>query len=493
MKTGVGATFGIVACLFIAAAGRGEGTVSKEVLKIVQKLEAQDRIVVYEGGEYWVPEYRKLIDKLQSIATVEELQVLSHHTNPVVRFEACRALTRLGTTNILALAVSHLDDTQLVRSQYGCTGRREAFADALIGWVSNPNLGVDNTPDRGLSEIEQRKLDSLVLYSKNALDARYHALERVGANPAHYRRIREMAVADQYGPALVALARFRNEADTQIISNFESVTSTGIPWKDKPSYYRLLAIQEFPHPSFFPQLEARQRQAMDSPGQSGVSREEFQTVASYRNEEAGQLLALACARPLDELRHSNAERVYEAMRMFMCPEYDSLLFEIWDKHQIITADVFAHLTTVDSARALKLAEVSIRHALNLYYSNAHHPEFDATVDVLSAMLAYSIARDRNQTIQTIAQNLSTANVFIFPPFARLARQEQDTSFLRPLLNRMRFDGNPHIYLKAAETLLSYGDSVIDQRLLTAIKVNDSVKAGWGRDSLKILLRKSGLR
>jgi hypothetical protein len=478
--------------LGVPLTGAGESSISKQVQKVVNRLEKVDVVIVYETWEWHSEKHREAFLKLRELATPGELILLSQHENPVVRFDACRLLVADSSTDVLGLVLSHLGDMGKVPCQYGCTRRTEAFIDVLIFLVTTGPF--DDLPLRQLTETSLRTLDSVILHSQYPLDARWSALRRAGTEESYYHRIRQLASVDHYGPAIVALAKFKRADDIELIRGFSADSTPFWLANAEPPYWTCLAIQEFPHPDLFPWLRDCFLRSMNRTGIHGIGRELYAAIASYQNAEATELFATACSSPVDwGLRTMHAEKVYEAMRKFLCPAYDSLLWEIWNKNQIITQDVFLHLVEADSSRALALAGVTLKYALELYYSNQRHDELDATPQVLKAMLDYVIPRDREQATQSISENLSIANVFLYPPFAEAACRMRNTSFVWPLLHRVSREGNPHIYLKAVEALLSYNDTIIDRQMLSQIKVNDSLRKGWGGDSLRVLLRSHGLK
>jgi hypothetical protein len=66
-------------------------------------------------------------------------------------------------------------------------------------------------------------------------------------------------------------------------------------------------------------------------------------------------------------------------------------------------------------------------------------------------------------------------------------------FVEPLFKRLKNEWNAHVYLNLIETLISYNDNEINQRILKVRKKNNNLTKDWGGKSLDKLLLENNIK
>ncbi|GLB47760.1 hypothetical protein Y10_01280 [Neptunitalea sp. Y10] len=108
-------------------------TVATPVSTLVNKL-AKENIVmgsaIGDGGS--TPTQYKTYTKLKAAATPNELVMLTNHTNGVVRCYAFWALYETNYTAIIPQLKAHLNDDEIIKTQFGCMIERETVANFIL-------------------------------------------------------------------------------------------------------------------------------------------------------------------------------------------------------------------------------------------------------------------------------------------------------------------------------------------------------------------------
>jgi len=210
-----------------------KGIAKDNVLKSAGTGEAGERTAQWERYE-----------KLKKDATNVELMTLSDHKNAVVRCYSFQALVERKTFEILPILLNHLHDTAEVETFQGCIISSQMVGDYFLDLVSPEYIDSDF-----YKLIARRKIniDSILLYDKAIrLEHKYSLLAVVKPNKEYYNRIREIAETEKSPAAVLALARFRNKNDKELIKNLFQNGDT--------EYYGIYSIKEFPDDSFYPLL-----------------------------------------------------------------------------------------------------------------------------------------------------------------------------------------------------------------------------------------------
>ena len=154
-------------------------------------------------------------------------------------------LSYIENIDLFPIVLEHIDDDELVNTMFGCIVSKEKVGDFFIDRVTPGYVDLDSNK---MTWEESQKLDSILVYRDNNLDAKYSAIERIETTPNNYSKIRELYVKDKNQSALVKLAQFNNINDIDLIlKNREQVNS-----EEEGYFYTYKAMSYFQMQSFFP-------------------------------------------------------------------------------------------------------------------------------------------------------------------------------------------------------------------------------------------------
>jgi len=465
--------------------------ISRQTEQVVAKIEKVNGLMgsaVYYAGIR--PKQFDNFAELQKKATIAELTELTNHPNGVVRCYAFWGLSYDTTVNLLPIVVKHIDDDAWVNTQFGCTGDKEKVGDFFINIVTPQYIDLDS---KKLTPAEFEYLDSILIYNQNNLYAKDDAIKRAKLSEALYARIRELALKRNNQTALVTLAKYRKEQDIPLILNNKMKGER----YDKLLYtYR--AISEFPHPAFLPLLRKSVYEAIEKTASSTEWTELYKAIASFKNEEALQLLKVPFTQVKNEnVREYHINFIFGAVQEFYAAVFEELLWEMWEKDKKINTKVFNLLYPKNTEKALELTKMTLQNADDFYYLSTvtfnSVGDEDISGNLMSLMLDIMLTNDKPFALKAINKNIRECDVHQFPIFADKALKIKDTSFVESLFYRLDKEDNPHIYLKATEVLIAFNDKGINIRIVEVYKRNPGLRKDWGGKALSELLEKNGIQ
>lgn len=209
-------------------------------LAVLRSAQTLDDEAVGDGGEK--TETYRAYEVLRERAARDWLLALTRHARPIVRCYALRALVeRHGEVDLLPVLLAHTGDVQEVETFVGCTLAREKVGDVMI-----------DTAWQRLSKSQRLALAERLIVEDSELYARERALRTMSLPERLLHKLRAEAEADGGGAALVALARFRIDADVSVIRD-----ALGRKVENLTDYNdALLAAELFPDPRLLPGLRA---------------------------------------------------------------------------------------------------------------------------------------------------------------------------------------------------------------------------------------------
>jgi hypothetical protein len=432
--------------------------ISKSTNKVVKKIGKVNKLMgnaVYYAGIR--PAQYDNFEKLKKTASKEELLELMNHSNGVVRCYSFWALSYNKTVDLFPILINHIEDYELVNTQFGCIGSQRMVGDFLIS-VATPRY-ID-TETKKLDSIQFSKLDSILIHSNSKLYAKSNAISRAKTTESNYEKIRELVVKNNTPSALVTLAKYNKQEDIPLI--LESRFEKG------GFFYTYKAIQEFPSLDFIPLLEENLYKTLDKTHFSNEWRELYKAIASYKNEKSVELLKIPFTQVQPEnIRKYHIDFVYTAIRMNKCEIYDTLLWKMWSEEKRISTDIYHYLMERDSLKAFELTKNSILYSKNGYSENIdlNFNELGSIENLTSIMLDEILKRDKEMGVEIICENIKNTNVHRFPIFNDKVIKLKDSAFIAPLFERFESEWNAHVYLKIAQALLVYKDKNINQRIL----------------------------
>lgn len=470
-----------------------EEKISRPVKRIVYKIakinELMSSAVYYEGIR---PKQYDNFISLKEKASREELTELTNYPNAVVRCYSFWALAYDQNADLFTIVVKHINDNESVRTQVGCIGSSERAGDFFVSVVT-PRY-VDNRVQK-FNEIQMAALDSILIHTPNKLLAKSDALRRTKASDDIYPAIRELVIKNKDQSALVALAKYQKEQDIDLILNNKAEGVSG----EDAYQYTYQAISEFPHPKFLPFLETHLQKSLSLERlYLRLWKEMYKAIASYKDVNAVKLLT----KPFYEVtmksfRKYHLESVFEAIRRFNAPVYDDLLWRFWKDENMIATDAFKYLTRLDPKQSLELAKRDLLKPKDLYanymtFEFLSNPGGGDSKSLIEVMLDMVLREERETGISIIRNNLRNIDVGLFAVFAFKAAEIRDVSFVEPLFERLEKEWNAHLYLRATETLLTYDDKAINQRIAEAKNKNANLKKDWGSVEFAKLLKQNNI-
>lgn len=459
-----------------------EDAVYKKTKRIVGKIEKVNQLMgsaVYSSGER--PKQWDNFKELEQNATNNELTELTNHPNGVVRSYAFWALTHQKDIDLLRILKNHLNDTELVETQFGCIGGREMVGDFYIQ-VMTPQY-VDLNSEKMKSK-ELAELDSLLIYQPNKLSARYSAINRAEPTENLYPKIRELVIKENNQGALVTLAKYQKEQDIEIIKNNRSEND-----KIESGYYHTyVAISQFPRPEFIPLLETNLNKTLDNTHFSNEWRELYKAIASYKNKKALELLKI----PFSKVEHQNIKKyhiefVYGAIQIFQDPIYDELYWKVWEEEGSISPEIYKYLFKKNPSKTYELTKKEMienyQPKKSDFVPTSIGVEF--TEGIYETMLNVLLVNDKVLANKVIAEQIQNSNVHNLSLYTSKVNKQK--IFVEPLFERLENAWNAHIYLEVIKTLIEFNDKSVNERILETRKRNKNLTEDWGGKALDKLL------
>ncbi len=215
------------------------------VMKIVKDISKagrfENRLIGMAGkkSKQW-----ERFEQLNRIAQSAELRELTQYNNAVVRCYAFHGLALRKDTAVFSIMLAHVRDTAMVEAISFDMGWETKVGDYFIDVITTTEVDLKTYK---MNTIQKEKLDSILLYDKHVvLAAKNKLLHNLKPEAKNYSRIREIAVTENNSIAVVALARYKNPDDLNIISDYLE--------KNEAQHDAVYAVREFPDAKFYPKL-----------------------------------------------------------------------------------------------------------------------------------------------------------------------------------------------------------------------------------------------
>ncbi len=453
------------------------------VTKIVKVNELMGSAVYYEGIR---PKQYDNFIQLKETANQSELIELTNHPNGVVRCYSFWALSYDNSIDLYPLILSHIGDDESVNTQFGCIGGSEKVGDFFINVATPQYVDLDS---KKLQPRELANLDSILIFMPNNLTAKSAAILRTKPSENLYHKIRELVVKNHDQSALVSLAKYQKQQDIDLILKNREKSE----FVNDGYFFTYQAISLFPQPEFLPLLENNLMKTLEDTHYSTEWRELYKAIASFKNQKAIELLKV----PLTQVKHEDIKKyhidfVFSALQYFKDPIYDDLLWTLWADEKRVTTDVFIYLSNKDPQRAYELTRENLLNSDDLSGAFLSFDESNSS-NITELMLNTVLQRDRELGFEIIRKSLTDGAVFEFQLFASKAGEIKDRTFIESLFERLAKEWNAHIYLKAAEVLISFNDPEINRRILETRSKNINLRKDWGGKAFDALLQKHGIQ
>ncbi len=290
-------------------------------IKLIAEGIAKDNVLKSEGvgiagqrTEQW-----DRFEKLKNKATADELILLTDYKNAVVKCYAFHALTLRKNIDIFPILLRHINDTATVETFSGCIMSSESVGDFFLNLVTPQYIDLNAYK---LTKSQRSIVDSVLLFSKTIrVGKKYELLREIKPNPKYYNRIREIAIVEKSPVAVLALARFKNIKDAELIEKLFK--------KEETEYYGIYSVREFPDPLFYPLLKKTfekewKKQLYDYPKWRML----YQALAKYPSEDTYKMFEQT-ALSKDEFRYQTlGQYVLVAIQKYPNKKFEPLKAKI---------------------------------------------------------------------------------------------------------------------------------------------------------------------
>lgn len=260
----------------------GQDNISSKTNKIVRTIIKTSQY----GKEF--PSFYSYIkegDDLARYAKVNELLNLMKHKNSVVKAFSYSALVKKLYPNIFEVLIENIENKEKIERIGGDIKATNLLIDYFIEEVDPAYSYQDKRDSLHMTKNELIILDSLLIFKDAATESTYLENALLSSQPksSFYNRIKFLAYNLNPG-AIVALARYNNENDTELIKQ--------CIFNDKLDYYAMLSIKEFPNNVFFDDLSKKLNDEIRK--SSGFDymmlKVMYQAIVQYKNKNALKLI-----------------------------------------------------------------------------------------------------------------------------------------------------------------------------------------------------------
>jgi hypothetical protein len=462
--------------------------ISNKTKKAVKKIEKVNELMSSAVGAAGMrPKQWDNFEELKKSATKEELIELTNHPNGVVRSYSFWALSHKKDIDLFQIVKNHINDSELISTQFGCIGSQEMVGDFFIQIMTPQYVDLDSDK---MESKEMAELDSLLIYKPNKLSSRYSAIANAEPTDRLYPKIRKLVIKENNQSALVTLAKYQNEQDIELIINNRDVNDED---KESGFYFTYIAMQEFPRPEYLPILESHLKRTLDDTHFSQEWRELYKAIASFKNEKALELLKL----PFTEVQHQNIKKyhidfVFDAILEYQNKLYDDLLWRIWEEENQRTLRSYKYLLSLNPSRTYELTKKELIKNYKIGKSDfiPNLEKVEESENFYEYLLNVVIANDKELANKMIKEQIENSNVHNLPLFTSKVNRQK--IFIEPLFNRLENAWNAHIYLDLVKTLIEFDDNSINKRILEVRKRNSNLNEDWGGKALDKLLVENGI-
>jgi hypothetical protein len=279
----------------ISCAGQsqlGNQNMSKEVIALADSI-AKDTRTEGKAVGIFSEDGLNRYKRLQQIATNQELATLTHHSDAVVRCHSYYLLAQRKKVDFFPILLDHLKDTASVVVFHADVGTTETVGNYFVE-ITKSNA----------DSMQQSMIDSILLFDKTIrIETKYVLLSEIRPNPNYYKRIKEIASTEKRPEAVLALARFKNKDDIEIIKHILQKKESGRYDIFSSQYWGIYCAREFSDSSFYPYLtkifEQEWNKKLYDYGKWSLL---FQALAKYPNRNTYQLFERT-TKSKDEFRY----------------------------------------------------------------------------------------------------------------------------------------------------------------------------------------------
>lgn len=470
-----------VCCVYVSFGQPNTITLSNDkVREIVEELRNADRVVIGDlalHDEMSVStDYTMAFSVLSTEANVHDLeQLVNSHPSPTLRCYAFGALLRKDKESIFKILAGRLNDTEQVRVVVGEEIRVMNVADFMI------NSALPKFTDNyvGTLTIEEViRLDSMLLYTPNSLQATKRMLQRLIPEENYYERVKTLAIKREPLEALVALARYRNPKDIPIF-----LANTGSPST------LLQVVNIFPDRAFIPFLTEYGDKYIGNEDIDGVLSPYFNAVAKYQSEWSVNVLSKYLED--DGQRGYNkrvARRIFEAFSKYPCGAYDGLFFLLWKRYYCTSSRVMRYLAERHPVDVQSASVASVRYIVEIWNTVEEDVE-----DVCDHIVRRATASDMVTTKEALCGSVADADISMLDYLCGKIQDFDDPNMVECLLPRIEREWDKSALLILVRTAIDMNKSVLAEKIGILRKKNEALQHGESAEAVKSLLMANNIK
>lgn len=297
--------------------------ISKTTQQLVDQIAEYN---TYNGGAVGVAgsktEQWGRFEQLKKQATAKELMALCDHKNAVVRCYAFEALAERQHPQTFDILLQHLQDTEKVEILQGCIAMHHMVGDFFMSkFAYSYQLHNGQT----LPTAQKDQLDSILLFDKSIqLFSKTSIFQNLPPKEQYYKRVKTIAKKDKSSPAILALAKYKKEEDLALFIQY-------LLHEDPAAQNRgLEAVQQFPHPDFFPYLQTIQRQEIEKTKWSATRTTEalYGAIVQYKTPASKALLEHSLENAPKDNRTNHSSGIWWALTRYPAPIYKGIIEQI---------------------------------------------------------------------------------------------------------------------------------------------------------------------
>lgn len=483
--------------------------VSNKTRGIVNKIEKINMVQgIAVGIAGTKPKQYENYEDLGKIAGIDELIELSRHPNASVRSYAFSALAKHENIDLYPIVLEHLQDFELVETQYGCVVSRETVGDHFLQqiiYVDYPDFEDDSIDWENyefeeklvskLNEEELSKINQMILQDEaSQLEYRNFIIENLESSEENYHLIRNIYLKENNQDALLKLAEYQNPQDIPLI-----IANKDLDSDHGKKVFSFKAVSIFPDESFLPFLESELDLLFTE-----LSFDDYQSVflyyaiAQYKNEKSLELMNSIYRKVTDELSKTASsyqiERFYSefsnALNENYDPIYNDLIFDIWENRNVINFETFEHLVKTNPKRTYENTVKYLTKSQSIQPINFTPIYNENIFEKIDGMYRYILLNNQKLGQEIIINQINDGN---FNMIADIIEDTKNPIYVEPMFSRLEKEWNAHSYLKLVSVLIEFNKPEINQRIIQTRKINPNLTTEWGSEELDEILFNNNIR
>ncbi|WP_338792568.1 hypothetical protein [Bernardetia sp. MNP-M8] len=292
-----------------------DNKLSESTRLIVQKMTAYNIITSSHISYSAIPsEQWKNFEELKKQASSEELILLMDYPNSSVKGYTFLCLLERKELDVYPILKKHYYDTNLVTMQEGCIIYRDRIG----------NFFVENSiASKRIKENEVDSLKKIALYDKKyQMSYKNELLIQIEPNETDYERIREIAIVERNPIAVLALSKYKQDQDKELIKSLIN--------NEQTRYFGIRCVIHFPDTEFFPLLESYHDEEIKKRTDFSYTtyRVLYKAIVQYQNQESIYLLKKTLTKATNSASEYHKKYIWIALTKYPNSIYNEIFNQL---------------------------------------------------------------------------------------------------------------------------------------------------------------------